>query len=422
MAILLCIMLGLIFFSQWRRKAKWYSPMMLMSALWFCIIFGSTLCLYNMKATSDRTYGLVGLGLLFYFIGCVLTKRYYLQEESASSKQLLLDNFDFNYKAILILCVICIAELWQRVVLVTGLYAAGYTLDQIRINFAELVIQDGFTGLLDNFVVHPVIFLLMPVAVIGYMLKGSGNKIGKVVLVLSLIIIFLYAYCDGGRAIFMLMLFYYLLANSFISNEYSGQNGKKIKKVLTIAVLVAIVFSIISYLSDQRNTTMSADQSLYTYLCGCMPHLDYRLDVLDTTGYHSYGLSFLRGPIESFLFFLKNIHFLGLYPSWFMDNKTCLDVSDFIDIGSQNYNAFVTPFFYFYADFGYFGVALESLIFGAISQKMFDNAETGRSSRYVIMYMLFAYCLLMSMVRWQFFNVTYFISFFYILLFIKSKK
>lgn len=422
MAILLCIMLGIIFFFQWKRKAKWYSPMVLMSALWFCIIFGSQLCLYNMNATSDRTYGIVGLGLLFYFIGCGFTKRYYIQEYSDTSKQMLLESFDFNYKAILILCVICIAVLWKRVVLVTGLYAAGFTLDQIRINFAELVIQDGFTGLLDNFVVHPVIFLLMPVAIVGYMLKGSRNKIGKIVLVLSFIIILLYAYCDGGRAIFMLILFYYFLANSFVSVGYGEQNNKKFKKIITIAVLVTIVFSIINYLSDQRNTTMSADQSFYSYLCGCMPHLDLRLSQLDLSGYNSYGLSFLRGPIESLLFFLKNLHLIGQYPDWFVANKTQLDVSEFVDIGSQNYNAFVTPFYYFYADFGYIGVALESLVFGAISQKLFDNAETGRSSRYVIMYMLFAYCLIMSMVRWQFFNVTYFISFFYILLFIKSKK
>ncbi len=377
--------------------------------------------LYEMNATSETTYALVGLGILGFLIGGaipVLSKnpsRLMINLNDSSIKREA-PTYKFRYGLIYIFSIITLFYLVDRAIHVTQLLEAGYAMSYIRLNYAELVIVSGLNGLIDNYIVHPAIYLLLPITMASIFLEGKN----KILPVLTLAMVVLYAYCDGGRMIFVYLILHFFLAYLIFGKQKKLSLSNKVKRLLGFLVLfLIVVFSIIS-ISEARGTEISFGQTIYTYLCGCMPHLDYRFQVLQRSGEFTYGACFFNGLIEPILFVLKNVGLLREYPAWFINARNLVDVSNFVSIGSQNYNAFVTPFYYFYADFSYIGVFIFAIIYGLISGFSYKKGKKQGALRSSIAYMIIVQSIIMSMVRWQFYQITFVFSFLYIPIFIKK--
>ena len=415
MGVITCIFLIITIIIAFRiYKEKWCSPILLFSILWLLIVGGSLFQCYGMYATSPQTYFIVFLGVAGFVLGCrtstnIPHRRIYRYVRPQT--------IEIRYDAAIALSLITIYYLIKRAIIVTGLFATGMSMADIRMNYSEYVIQNGFDGLIDNYIAHPFIFAILPIAIFSTITKPDSSKKSVILLILTFIIILLYSYCDGGRIIFAYIFFHLLLSYTLSKQKIRFTFAQKI----TWAVIFLLAIIIVIAISNARESTFTFGQTIYTYLCGCMPHLDYRLTSYDEQVYLFSG-AFFKGIMEFPLFFAKNIGLLHEYPEWFIKTQETLDVSDFINIGSQNFNAFVSPFYYFYADFRHIGVFFGSAIYGFLSDRLYRQSIISNNLRYTIAYMVIAQTIFMSMVRWQFYNVVFVFSFLYIILFIKPKK
>jgi len=87
-----------------------------------------------------------------------------------------------------------------------------------------------------------------------------------------------------------------------------------------------------------------------------------------------------------------------------------------------SFNAFLTPFYYFYLDGGMIGNILLSFIFGFVSTLVYINHLNRRNYNSMINYLLVFFTLYMSMVRIQFFQMRFSLSFLYVYLLFKGNK
>ena len=398
------------------QRHKWYSPSILFVGLWIIVTSLSLLRLHNLNETSERIYLIVLLGTVFFLFGGNRQKTFVFGNKLPAKSQS--NNYYTRYKLVYVFCIIVIIYLAQRALRVRAMLASGLSMSTIRVEFGESVLQSGFDALLNNYVIQPAITILIPLAMIELFNKNKN----KLLLILTVIITTLYAYSDGGRIIFVYLLLHFFLVYSMIGTESISSWSDKFKRLFLLVSLFFVVTYLISYLTEARTTNLSFTQQIYSYLCGCMPHFDIRLKAFEASYDYLYGFGFFHSFIEIGLFVLKNLRLISAYPGWFDAARNALNVSDFVNIGSQNFNAFVTPFFYFFADFGYLGVAAGSFVYGWMSKALYRRTSESSDIRSLVAYMMIVQSIFMSMVRWQFYQVTFTVAFVYIFIFIGKKK
>lgn len=94
---------------------------------------------------------------------------------------------------------------------------------------------------------------------------------------------------------------------------------------------------------------------------------------------------------------------LGLFSSFFETHMLAFDTQGRKLIGnSLSYNAYVTPFYYFYLDFGYLGVILFSFIYGFVCIYILNKINRKCTPLLMAIYMFVLFGLFTSMIRFQF--------------------
>jgi O-antigen ligase len=97
--------------------------------------------------------------------------------------------------------------------------------------------------------------------------------------------------------------------------------------------------------------------------------------------------------------------------------QSLLYVENRIAIGpTSSMNAFVSQFYYMYVDGGVMGVVIGMMIYGIVSHNLYKKAKNLTSARGMALYFLIVETIVTSMVRFQFTNIAFAMSVFYILL------
>ncbi len=412
--------LTLVFCFLTKEKAG--APLYLFTIEWIIIVFLSILSLYEIDKTSQLVYYIVSLGSSGFISGCVLVKFLFPYQNKLIENQQSEVEDQIRYKIVYAFCFISIIFLFRRALRVNSMLFSGAGMGYLRLNFATEVLSSNFEVFLDNFLIHPGIFALIPIMAVHFL--NTPNK--WFLPAFTLINIFLYAYCDAGRIIILFIIFHTILVSIIWGNKQSGNRiritqEKKLVIYILFSILAVLGYLFINYLTIARGSgEKGLGEQVYIYFCGCLPHLSIRIKDLIASNTHSYGMAFFGGIIESMLILLHNTRLLGAYPEAFLRVKSHLYVEDFVNIGSQNFNAFVTPYYYFYSDFGMVGVLICSFVYGCICQAIFSHYQKNKDIRSLIAYLLLSQSIFLSMVRWQFYQVTFTLTFVYIFLFIKS--
>lgn len=148
-----------------------------------------------------------------------------------------------------------------------------------------------------------------------------------------------------------------------------------------------------------RDTEADIFTNMYAYITGCMPLLTLHLDEV-TSSIRTYGAMSLNGFLYPMFFVLNYLHILS-YPDAFVDAqfvKNSLEV--FMPLSPHiTMNAYVTLFYYFYIDFGYFGIALGSFVFGYLCMKSYKYWKQNGDIRSLVIYLILMQFIVFSVAR-----------------------
>jgi len=259
--------------------------------------------------------------------------------------------------------------------------------------------------------VWPLCLATAPLAAMTVLLDKEESRTKKWFLITYIITLVMFVVVTGKRMNMICLIVYLFIAMRMQNVKIELRRRTKLLLFLSAA---AIIFAF-NYISVSRGTE-SIFRIIYIYFCGCIPCLSTKLENLPV-GFQ-YGLISLHGLYRAPMILLTKIfRSSGLLSIRAMFAQVINYTQQRVYIGpGVGYNAFVTPFFYFYSDFGLFGVCFFSFLFGIFCMRVYLIYLKEKSYRSLAVYLLVTYSLYMSMVRFQFVQMRYVLAFVYLLI------
>lgn len=415
--VFFCIASAGFFYLKYKN---FYNPPFMMAVFWALITFFSMFGLYNQNIADDRTYGVCLLGMLGFFLGSLIRKRIVIKPTKRPNEHTVIRIA--NGRVITLVLVVLIVILLRRDIRVLGILASGIRMNQIRVDFNNIVLNSAFERVFNTFIVMPLIYLLPAIVIPEFI--AFRKKIRN--LILTIIVLIEFTICDGGRvpffycAVFVLCSLYIFRVDFRSVVTAFRSQSKKTKRLTTVtaALVVFVAAYMFLRLSTSREIHYSVGNSIYSYFTGCFPFLEHNLGIIDSNQVFTYGSAFFHGVLTVVFYVLNTVKILS-YPAFYNYVHEWGNVQEFINIGSANFNAFVTPFYYFYMDFRYIGVLLGGFVYGVICMQVYQRmkSQTQYNFKYIAAYMLIVQSIVTSMVRWQFYNANFVMAFVLLILF-----
>lgn len=405
----------LVAFLGYLKNKDIYNPLTILFSIFGLILFFASLHLYGLYRASQYTYTIIFVGLISFFIGYCFIELIKTKKPYSGTKYFDFFKYTIRYKLLYYICFIIIIFLSYRTMQVIEALSQGHSMSVIRSDAYSIINVSDWYSIISQYVVKPIVFALIPLTVIDFFI---GKK--KLV-VITLIIIVLTALGDGGRFIFLYILAQVLIT-AIIFKDRIGFSNKIVfnrKMKLSVISLFIVISIAIFNITELRGVSSSFFRHIYFYTAGCIPHLDYRLNLLES---YTYGITFFRGYITTLLVFLNGTGILN-YPNFFTEAVQLAHVEDRVLIASDSYyNAFVTPFFYFYLDGGLIGVIISSFVYGIIFALSYYFVKNKRNILNVAIFLLLMQGAFTSMVRWQFIIPAYALSFVFVIFLVKIRN
>lgn len=387
----------------------------------FCGLWGFILLLYNLPSydmyrASDESLLLIITGTGMFFFGALTSLIFYLKTSKTCNTipSIESNTKTIQYNVLLVLNIIVFVFLvgfGSRVII---LLLSGRNFSYIH-KMYNVIDEEGILGAttinrsIVSWIVWPVMHAsLATLAVFLQCENDNKNPLKKWCTIVILSNLGLFTLISGKRS-FLAEIVMFFIAVYFM-------RGKKVnlsrKAKFGIVIGTIVLFWAFNYISVGRGSSSIA-RLFYVYLVGCIPHLSNKLQFtpVDVVGLTSiYG--FFHAPIT-----LINALFHSQLLSSIRDSMSQLVTYSQVRVPigpGMTYNAFLTPFYYFYLDGGWVGNVLLSYLFGFVSMHVYHNYLKKRDLYSVAVYLLVFFSLYMSMVRIQYFQMRFALSFFYI--------
>lgn len=411
MGIVIIIILAFFCWLFWTKRYKG-SFISIFSSLWLFVFLFYESGHLDLYPVRDSTYIMYIIGLLSFYIAYVVSSGIKVFRPFQKSKEKAL-RFRFIF---VLLSLLSVYVLFQRAILAIPFWLLGGT-DELK---SALIVDHAlsisfFWDGVYQYVARPMQQVLLIFAILAIATKRNE----MLLILLAFLTNILYFIASAAKfsifafAVLFLAYFLYYKRDGFIS--YLKSN--KVLSILLLCVVIGI-YSLM-WISSEGEVF----DSVYVYLCGCIPCSDIALESINSAPY-TYGsvsfngvLAFLKFPSELF----------GIMPDLrdladesfrkMMKFEEAVNISDKI-----NYNAFISMFSYFYADGGYLGVFLLSFLSGYICQRINYNAFHNPSYRDIAFLFYITSVIVDSLVRFPLFFTTYFMAIIYLIIFIPKNK
>lgn len=380
-SILLCLtcLLGGAFLGI-VKYGRWHNPMTLLNTLFFLIVFFASFRFFSYKEVQYTTYLIIAFAMLGYNIGCILTpykKRLNVQRIHQLGHSKKLSKYIILMDVVLIIIYVC------ELINVSVYYAAGAEPATIRGAYFEGNI-DTIVGSMELWsLIRP--YIEAPLTITCIVISSLWLILYKKKLQFALSIFFIGANIaiSYGRFIVVYVIISLIIAAA-LSSKYLILKRSAGKVKWLVVVLAVVIFMI----SSNRGVDKFAG-FVYEYFCGCVFLLDQLLAKIPenlTWGVCSFAS--LISPTYTVL------HQFGIpYSSEYMRALGVLALKDdayVISETGQVTNAFSTPVFALYADFGLIGVILGMCFLGYVVCKIYYLAIQHPSERNICMYSIVA--------------------------------
>lgn len=376
------------------RYKNIFNPIVIFCAIFAFCTWLSALKIDNVDVPSKETYLMVGLGVIFFWVGGMMVDNSWRIKRDNSYRKV-------NYHRLRIISIIgiisCLVELKNSIqVFLNGGLAAVYT-QRLAVQFDgayNAMRKNYIESINSQFIFSPIMYFLIPTFIYLYFKEKKKKFFVYSILALLAVLI-----SNGGRTIVLTYIIYYLIC-VFIFRENSKKTFIIHKGNLKYWIGGTFIFIILAYVFLQRQTNIS--RTIGSYFGYPIIHMQEKLIRAEAYQY-TYGMASLQGVfrpvINVFELITGNDFQLLNYAS---------EVSDIANSSirlssSVLYNAFVTPFYYFYIDFGWGGICVLSLIFGGFSNIRYKRFMEYPDDRNTILFMLsFALPICFAFVRFQY--------------------
>lgn len=384
--------MGGVFF--WRKKRNLWNPASVFLFEWALVVYLASLQLYNLIDISTKAYIFVLIGVVSFFIGSLFA------DNLRSSKNRVGRVYEIDYARINIASIVIIVFSLFRILFIFKLLSGGFSWWEIRLMSTS---GEGGIGTLKggnvsifihDCIIAPLMYLIVP-TLFAELLIGARNK---KFIILSIIAMVCYSISTVSRSLWAFSILYILFIVLLYRGKYSL--SKKVKRMMKYGFFIIILLCVIIYrITLMRNAEADILTNMYAYMTGCMPLLTLHLDEA-TSSIRTYGAMSLNGFLYPMFFVLNYLHILS-YPDAFVDAlfvKNSLEV--FMPLSPHiTMNAYVTLFYYFYIDFGYFGIALGSFVFGYLCMKSYKYWKRNGDIRSLVIYLILMQFIVFSVAR-----------------------
>jgi len=427
---------------------KWANLLSVFTGFYGIIITLANFRLNGIYGASDEACYILLIGMVSFFIAYILVVGLYQHKDKRNRLFYhhnidMLDGLDSRYEIrkpilYLLLIFVLIYALWRFSTLLL-LLRSGYSYIQIRTiyfnsqnMFDSSVASRYGRNRLDVYLFQPALLLLMIMSCVVFFTKifsyTQKQKIRFTLLVF--LCTALTAASNGGREI----IFYFILMFAFAyfalrkSTRARGEKfnlTKKQKRYIRVALIVALVAMVV--MTFRRSTTGESTlhsllNTVYLYFSGWLPHFSLRLNALKQTDY-TLGYAFIMGLIKLPAAVLHRLLGVPVSNAFSVAEALTSNLQNRVDIGGgYTFNAFVSPFYYFFADYGYVSLIIEAFLFGVICAISERNFKRQSSYLRMIIYLFCFFLCISSMVRWEMIHPKTAMMLYLIPLLVKKRK
>lgn len=400
LSILICIIVIIIESKQHNK----FSPAFLMAIFWMYLLIGDWIHLYNLyPITNMKTYLIIFVGLLTFFIGCYLNNIIYVHNNNLSTWEI--DNRKTSV-LILLSIIFCLPNMIQAI----KYLQSGLDMNDIKMlfytsSFNSTYIQSFFL----NYVSKPMISAGILVWSISLFEKENNSFFMTFLVLIS---IFSFYLATGVRDLFIsvcIYLFFLMLLRVDI-NKIRAYTIKKNKKIFIYFVIIGLI-CIVSIVFAGNNIFTT----LYYYTSASITALDVMMNYI--SNYHmqyTYGFVSFNGLIRPIFELLQRFNISMPYIYILADTYINMQQNTITISQGQSFNAFFTVFLNMYLDGGYCGVVLISFISGWGASHIYKKCFLNMNHKYLSYYLFVVGLIFTSMVRYQFASYTYALTLFYL--------
>ncbi len=444
MTWLCCFIFAISAFLGKIISGKWINILTLFAGFYTVTIFFAGFNFFGMKDGTARSCMVMIVGIIFFTLGYILITVTLKYGKGSKARQITTSlekkNTDYVIRktAFYIILIFVSAYTLYRAYLTIQLLNNGWSYIQIRTIFfsADEMSTDMSKygrSTLGLYLHLPLLYSLIILATIA-IFKDIGIKKRKTFIYIVLANIALYAFSNGGREVVVyamaltIISFFTLRKKQIRKNRVSFFKIRLSKNKFYLFAAGVLACVLVYLLSSGRSQVGEAAggyalRSVYIYFCGYFPHLGVRLENISPEDF-TYGNSFLLGLIKPFVAILRDILYMPLPDAYARADTMTSMLQNRVDIGGgMAMNAYVSPFYYFYIDFGFYSVIYESLLYGFFCGYVETNYKTRPNTLNLFIYYFALLGVLSSVVRWIFVHpsmamIVYFIP----LIFMKKKN
>lgn len=382
-------------------KKEYDSPLLVYALLWSAILGLYSLKLYGIYDVCLETEFVILLSVLFFVLGYMFMKHVNLW-----IPQYLIENAYNDRRMAVVYLVVVLLSLSFYLPNIK-LFLSGVSVAQIKRMLVLGEIKWG--GVKMQYIVRPFTYILIATSTY-YLLNSTKKTIYEIATIIFGILFVIFEFFGTGSKT---VIMYYALALFFpILGKIRIKFTYKMKKMSIIGIILVIGLAI--YMGIE---------SIYFYLCGCVPMLD-KIIVNEEAFYipqgHTYGFLTFNSCVR---LLIKGFHLLGINidSKYFEMANTCILRFEYTTQISTvgNYNAFHTYMGDFFVDFGIVGVIILSFVFGAFCMYVYRIYKETGSVYGHILYCIIIYYIVFSMVRFQLSNTFFGFMLIYTLVFLK---
>ena len=359
---------------------------------------------------------MIALGVLFFAFGSrisLLFRRVSFKnthDRLCNAKKI----YDINYNFITILTVICILYYLPQFIIALYSMISGISLNAVRGVLQAAENSTGWSNFIGNYVILPISVVLEILVPLDFWLGKRKHSF----FALGLILILERTFGLGGRTPLFDFVLYFILAY-FIKKRFDTEyvNGRSMVKSKKNDKIKMRFYTILGLFGLAIVTFMRALGSLirklYFYFAMSPVLLTNWSETVDLKKYAGYGLISFNGVFYLFDYLRKNILF-GDYIQSVIEAYNFIASTDSnwirITSGGTTANAYVSCFWFFYADGGFIAVASLSFVFGFISSVFFYKCLKTNDLKKVSIYFLLYQSVFFSFIRFPFGKAYYIIA------------
>ena len=412
---------GLLLFGILKEK-NIFNPVFIFAGIWLFVGILSFMNLYDFNEVSNKAYGMIIVGVVFFCLGCYIRSRMRIKIQSLSWFTETTHD-DIRYGLLIPLFLIIVIFTAMLAMRSIRLLQSGVDMETIRFNYKSIeqgiIIRNALEYDMEHYFVAIMEFVAVALFPVVLMDKGS---VKKYVLLAEMAVFFvLHMMVTGARSFIfdiVLVLILYILIDYKLRSRFT-EFFRKIPKLLVLigASGATVLFVFMTLLRKGGGSLL---HEIYAYFAIAPRLLDTHLQLIDAAPVYTHGMTFFHGLLRPIFVVLKAV---GIpYPEAYSKAVDLINANNlYYAVGKGSANSFVTVFYYFFMDFGWISVIIGCFLYGYFSQSLYSRMMERPDKRRVAFYLLLAVGLILSFVRLHFTAHRYVYAF-VILLFCFSRK